>query len=191
MDEPIVKCPPPKWCGPNFSASPPPPLRRPPGPLKLGLSFRVPTQPTETIRFRFRTRSLHVTATLADGVYQNVLRLHVQPCIMQKEGWNEEFEIEKATYAKLRPFVLLLDIGGACLATPEGALLEALTAFSQFRILQEDVKLDNFHLAGDKIMVVDLEKVSEEPLSDKQLEFGIKSVVNSLAECYKENQYCF
>ncbi|KXX77149.1 hypothetical protein MMYC01_207561 [Madurella mycetomatis] len=138
----------------------------------------------------------------------------------QKEGWDEEFEMEKATYAKLRSFqgivipklfgevrcdntraLLLSDIGGVCLATPEGALLEladfrrllcqALTALSQLRILQEDIKLDNFHLVDDKVMIVDLEKVSEEPLSDQDLDFGIKSAVDSLTTFYERNQYCF
>ncbi|KAM7209877.1 hypothetical protein V8F06_014742 [Rhypophila decipiens] len=56
----------------------------------------------------------------------------------QKEGWEEEFHMEKAAYARLRPLqgivipeflgevrcdktraILLSDIGGACLATPE------------------------------------------------------------------------
>ncbi|KAK0701107.1 hypothetical protein B0T21DRAFT_379317 [Apiosordaria backusii] len=138
----------------------------------------------------------------------------------EKKGWEEEFEMEKATYARLRPLqgtvipkflgelrcdntraLLLSDIGGVCLATPEGALLEvadfrrmlyqALTAVSQFRILQEDIKLDNFHHIGDKIMVVDLERVSEEPLSDEQLDLGIKYAVDSLAARYEDNQFCF
>ncbi|KAL2757046.1 hypothetical protein ACRALDRAFT_1075753 [Sodiomyces alcalophilus JCM 7366] len=241
---------------PTFSATPLPPLRRPPGPLKLGPSFRVPTRPAETIRFRFRTRSLRATATLADDIHHNVWRLQVHPSTVQrfiqglvallpplirvwfessfpewnlpsrlilkqqKEGWDEEFEMEKATYAKLRPLqgtvipeffgqlrygntkaLLLSDIGGACLATPEGSLLEvadfrrmlsqALAAMSQFGILHGDPKLDNFHLTGDKIMMVDFESVSEEPLTDKQLEVGVESIVNFLAAGYEDNQYCY
>lgn len=138
----------------------------------------------------------------------------------QKEGWDEEFEMEKATYTKLRPLqgviitkflsevryngvraLLLSDVGGACLATPEGALLElaefrrmlaqALTALSHFAILHHDVKLDNFHVARDRIMVVDLERVSDGPLSDEYLEVGIESAVDSLARHYESNQYCF
>lgn len=61
----------------------------------------------------------------------------------QKDGWDEEFETEKAMYAKLAPLqdvviprcfgqlryegtraLLLSDIGGVCLATPEGGLLD-------------------------------------------------------------------
>lgn len=266
-----------KWRGPNFSAPPPPRPRRPPGPLKLGPNFCAAVRPTKSIvcsflltgsiargryktdtskRFRFRTRNLSPTATLADDVHQNVLRLQVQPSVAQsviqavvgclpsairtwfesslpewtlpsrlilkkhKEGWDDEFEMEKATYTKLRSLqgivisrlfgelrydntraLLLSDIGGVCLATPEGSLLEladfrrllyqALTTLSHFKILQEDVKLDNFHLTNDKVMIVDLEKVSEESLSDEDLDFGIKSAVDSLAAFYERNQYYF
>jgi len=138
----------------------------------------------------------------------------------QKQDWEEEFDLEKANYARLRPLqgtvipelfaelgydnaraLLLSDIGCVCLATPEGALLDiadsrrllrqVLTALSQFGILQEDIKLDNFHLTGDRIMVVDLENLSMEELLDKQLEFGINSTVNILAKRYEDNQLCF
>jgi hypothetical protein len=137
-----------------------------------------------------------------------------------KEGWDEEFETEKAAYAKLRPLqgvvvpkcfgelnynhsraLLLSDIGGGCLATPEGALLEvpelrqklsqALTALAQFKIIQDDIKLDNFHLAGDKILVVDLERLREESMSDDQVASDINSTINFLVRIYEYNQYCF
>lgn len=189
-------------------------------------------------------------------MHQNVLRLHLQPSIIQrfiqalvgffpptirawfessfpewnlpsqvilkkeKDGWDKEFEMEKTTYTKLRPLqgtvipkffgelkyndaraLLLSDIGGVCLATPEGALLEvddfrrmlrqALTALSQFGIVHGDEKLDNFHLTRDKIMVVDLERVNEEPLSDEQLDFGVKCTVEHLSYFYESNQYVF
>lgn len=136
-----------------------------------------------------------------------------------KENWDEEFEREKATYAQLRPLqgtvipklfgevryentraLLLSDIGGACLAMPEGGLLEladlrrllneVFASFVPFRILQDDTKLDNFHLVGDKIMCVDLEMFSEEPLSDKDLDFVIPCEVNRLVKFYEDHQYC-
>jgi hypothetical protein len=137
----------------------------------------------------------------------------------QKDGWDEEFETEKATYAKLAPLqdvviprcfgqlryegtraLLLSDIGGVCLATPEGGLLDlgdfrrmmrqALDAFLPFGILQDDSKLDNYHLVGDKIMVVDLERVSD-GLTDKQfISSLIESEVKRLAQCYEEHQLC-
>ena len=136
----------------------------------------------------------------------------------QKEGWDDEFETEKATYAKLHPVqdvvvprcfgelryenkraLLLSDIGGACLATAEGGLLEvaefrrilrqALDALAPFGILQDDSKLDNYHLVGDKIMVVDLERVNE-GLTDEMLSFHIESEVDYLAKRYEATQYC-
>lgn len=136
-----------------------------------------------------------------------------------QENWDEEFEREKATYALLRPLqgmvipqffgeirydntkaLLLLDIEGTCLAAPEGGLLEledlrrllneAFATLAPFRILQDDVKLDNFHLVdNNKIMFVDLERVSEEPLSDEDLDFNVKSQVNRLVKFYENHQY--
>ncbi|KAK3363174.1 hypothetical protein B0T25DRAFT_587189 [Lasiosphaeria hispida] len=135
----------------------------------------------------------------------------------RKEGWDEEFNAEKANYAKLRPLqgvviprlfgelvydsektLLLSNIGGPCLSTPEGALLElddlrqmlrqALTATSHFRILQDDVRLDNFHFINGKIMVVDLETVNV-ILSDEDLAFGIDCAVERIARLYADYQY--
>lgn len=138
----------------------------------------------------------------------------------QKEGWEEEFDTEKAAYGRLQALqgtvipqflgqvqcdktrgMLLSDIGGVCLAAPEGSLLEvanfrrmlheALTTFAPFRILPEDVKLANFHYTGDKVMVVDLEMVSRQPLTDKYLTEEIESMVNTLAEFYEDNQFAY
>ncbi|KAK4038136.1 hypothetical protein C8A01DRAFT_48193 [Parachaetomium inaequale] len=127
-----------------------------------------------------------------------------------KEDWDEEFDAEKAAYAKLQPWqgvvipryygevryhqryrsvhaLLLSDIGDACLASPEGALLEmpefrrllsqALTALAQFRVQPDDVKLDNIHLAGDRIMVL--------------LASDIKDTVDWMARLYEDTQYCY
>ncbi|KYK56286.1 Protein kinase-like domain protein [Drechmeria coniospora] len=244
--------PPPKWPAPRSSA---PPRREQPtlGPLKLRF---VPSPPTtETVRFRFRTRFVHATASQVDGVHRNVIRLRVHPsaadrlvqiiytllpspwlarckasfpewslpsCLVvkkHKDGWDEEFEAEKATYAKLASLqgivipecygeirycgaraLLLSDIGGACLATPAGALLDeatfcrimhdALTTLTRFGVLQEDRKLDNFHLVGDAVMVVDLESMSE-GLSDEEFASDVASTVKWLARFYKTNQHCF
>jgi len=136
-----------------------------------------------------------------------------------KEKWGEEFNREKAAYAQLEPLqgivipklfgevryentraLLLSDIGGACLAMPEGGLLElddlrrllneAFAAFVPFRILQQDSKLDSFHLIGDRIMCVDLEILGQEPLSDEDLYANIKCEVNHLVKCYEEHQDC-
>ncbi|KAH6631308.1 hypothetical protein F5144DRAFT_214755 [Chaetomium tenue] len=93
----------------------------------------------------------------------------------KKEGWDEEFDTEIATYQKLRglqgtiipiyygqvrfegkPALILSDIGGACVAEPKGAVLreedlrplfrQALSALMSQGISHDDVKLDNFHL---------------------------------------------
>ncbi|GAB0137265.1 hypothetical protein EsDP_00005538 [Epichloe bromicola] len=36
-----------------------------------------------------------------------------------------------------------------------------LTTIAEFGVLPDDIKLDNFHLVGDKVMAVDLETVSK------------------------------
>jgi hypothetical protein len=137
----------------------------------------------------------------------------------QKESWDDEFEMEKDIYAKLRPLqgtvipryfgelryenkraILLSDIGGAALATPEGLLLEmadfrrmmhqAMSAVAQFGMFHDDIKLDNYHITGDKIMVVDLERMNE-GLTDKEyLDQLVKGAVDRLANRYEHTQYC-
>lgn len=112
-------------------------------------------------------------------------------CKKQKEGWAEEFENEKAMYAKLRdlqgvvvpkyygqvtcaddrPVLLFSGIGGDALCEPatagisEGRLRELLTnaydSMAFYNIAHTDAKLDNFILVGDRIMVVDLEMAEE------------------------------
>ncbi|KAF5011681.1 hypothetical protein FDECE_2219 [Fusarium decemcellulare] len=122
---------------------------------------------------------------------------------VEKDGWNDEFERERAIYEQLRPLqgitipryygcsdyngkraLILSNIGGACLATPEGAVLDekdlrpllsqALTALSDMGVAHGDTKLDNFHLVThkgkDKIMIVDLEIV-DNSLSEDDLAF--------------------
>jgi hypothetical protein len=139
-----------------------------------------------------------------------------------KDGWDEEFEREKATYEYLRPLqgvtiprsygcsdykrkkaLVLSNIGGACLATPEGAVLderdlrelltEALTALSSMGVAYDDTKLDNFHLVTDngrdKIMIVDLETV-DQSLSEDDLAFTTESNVNHLIRLYRMHLDC-
>ncbi|KAK3373640.1 hypothetical protein B0T24DRAFT_271066 [Lasiosphaeria ovina] len=259
MEKPSIIQPGPLSFSRGFSAPPrtppPAPLRRPPGPLKLGPYFQERPQFTETIWFRFRTRTIQATASPVNGLNQNVLRLHIRPTIVQrivqalvrllpsfvgawlessfpewnlpsqvilkkqKEGWDEEFDMEKETYAQLRPLqgifvpkffgelrhdniraLLFSVIGGACLADPEGGLLEVadfrrmlcetVTTLSRFGIIQDDEKLDNFHFTGDKIMAVDFERVNDHRLTDEQLELNVKFAVDTLVRRYEDNQYC-
>nr|UUW39084.1 hypothetical protein [Epichloe sp. LpTG-3]UUW39102.1 hypothetical protein [Epichloe sp. LpTG-3] len=136
-----------------------------------------------------------------------------------KVGWDEEFEAEKATYKHLEQLqgilipeyygevrhggtraCLLSDIGGACMATPAGAMLAmtefrdmitaTLTTLAEFGVLPDDTKLDNFHLVGDKVMAVDLETVSK-VTSKEDVAAEVASVRDCLARQYAANQRCF
>lgn len=141
----------------------------------------------------------------------------------QKKNWQEEFEAEKAAYLKLHPLqgtviprlfselqydnttaLLLSDIGGVCLASPGGGMLDldefrrlilqALVAFSRLGVLHDDIKLDNFHPTDGRVIVVDLKIISNEnqqPLTDEELKFYINGAVDSLAKSYEDNQGCF
>lgn len=136
----------------------------------------------------------------------------------QKPDWEDEFDEEKKRYAELRSLqgvvipkffgevrcggtraILLSDIGGACLAAPDGSLLQvadfrrmlhkALILLSPFNVLPGDIKLDNFHCTGDKIMIVDLEMLDSLP--EEEMDRYIKYTVNRLAESYEDNQYVY
>lgn len=150
---------------------------------------------------------------------------HLPPNIvlkMGKEGWGEEFDTELATYEKLRCLqghvipvcygqieydgartLVLSDVGGECLADPQGAILEenelrplldqALRALAALRISHSDLKLDNFRLVNGTIMVVDLERVDEhaskeeaEKLEPFDLKFLMKRYRDHL-KCLEED----
>lgn len=140
----------------------------------------------------------------------------------EKEGWEEEFNTELATYDKLRCLqghvipvcygqieydgaraLILSDVGGECLADPEGATLEenelrplldqALSALAELRISHSDLKLDNFRLVNGTIMAVDLERVDEhaskeeaQELEPFDLKFLMKRYRDHL-ECLEED----
>lgn len=136
-----------------------------------------------------------------------------------KVGWDEEFEAEKAAYEHLKQLqgvlipeyygearhngtraCLLSDIGGACMATPAGAVLAmtefrdmittTLTTLAEFGVLPDDIKLDNFHLVGNKVMAVDLETVSK-VTTKEDVDTEVASVRDCLARQYAANQRCF
>lgn len=205
-------------------------------------------------KFWFRTRLIRATATPADHLHRNVLRLHVQSSLVQrligrainllpsparvwtearfpewafpprlvlkrqKKGWAREFNTEKAVYARLRPLqdvvipryfgelsyrnrraMLLSDVGGESLATPEGTLVQlsdfrrllfqALNAFTPFRISHCDSKLDNYHLTGDKIMIVDLERIAKGFATEHEMSIFVQGKVDYLAGHYRELQH--
>ncbi|KAI7765006.1 hypothetical protein LZL87_005719 [Fusarium oxysporum] len=140
----------------------------------------------------------------------------------QKPNWEEEFDKELEAYHKLQPIqgifiprfygmiqynnirtLILSDIGGECLATPEGAVLEkrdlrvlldqTFTSLADHGAYHDDMKLDNFHLVTDqgkdKIMAVDLESV-EFDLSGEDLASVAKGSTDWIIEQYESHLEC-
>ncbi|CCT73232.1 uncharacterized protein FFB20_08566 [Fusarium fujikuroi] len=140
----------------------------------------------------------------------------------QKPNWEEEFDKELKAYHKLQPLqgtfiprffgmiqhnnirtLILSDIGGECLATPEGAVLEkqdlrvlldqTFTSLADHGAYHDDMKLDNFHLVTDegkdKIMAVDLESV-EFDLSGEDLTTVAKGSTEWIIEQYENHLEC-
>ncbi|RMJ05141.1 hypothetical protein CDV36_014195 [Fusarium kuroshium] len=141
---------------------------------------------------------------------------------IEKDGWDEEFDMEKAAYEQLEPMqgiviprcygqieydgkraLILSDIGGYCVATPEGAVLDeedfrpllkkALTSISKLGVSHDDNKLDNFHLVTedgkDRIMIVDLEMV-DTGLSEDGFAFITKASENFVMRQYRQHLEC-
>jgi hypothetical protein len=167
----------------------------------------------------------YLPAAIACWIRQNLHEWCLPESIVlkiAKDGWDDEFEREKATYEYLRPLqgvtipryygcsdyegkkaLVLSNIGGACLATPEGAVLnekdlrelatEALRALFSMGVAYDDTKLDNFHLVTDngrdKIMIVDLEIV-DQSLSEDDLAFTTETEVNHLILLYRMHLAC-
>ncbi|KAF4452239.1 hypothetical protein FALBO_16215 [Fusarium albosuccineum] len=141
---------------------------------------------------------------------------------IQKDDWEREFNRERAAYVKLEPVQgvttpmyygcidydgkrasILSDIGGACVATPEGAVLEpddlrvlsdqALTALTKLGVSHDDIKLDNFHLVTengkDRIMVVDFEMIDTD-LSAEDFAYAAESSGSWLIQQYRQHLNC-
>lgn len=80
------------------------------------------------------------------------------------------------------------------LCEPRGPLLEMdgfrrllhqiLRAFAEFKVPPEYDKLDDFHLVRDNVMIIDLESVSEQPLTEEEITIYNDSMVDSLAYDY-------
>lgn len=130
--------------------------------------------------------------------------------------------MEKAAYEKLGPVqgsviprcfgqieydgkraLILSDIGGYCIATPEGAVLDekdfrpllkkALTSISKLGVSHDDNKLDNFHLVTedrkDRVMIVDLEMVDTN-LSEAEFAFAAEASEDFLIQQYRQHLEC-
>jgi len=132
----------------------------------------------------------------------------------QKPNWEEEFEHERVAYTRLepvqgvyvpryigcvwngnRPAHVLSDIGGHSLSTPAGAvlapedfdrlMLETFNALGSCLVLHDDLKMDNYHLVGNKIMAVDMEMTGThwEEVPVKPIEMLVKY----LGERYRDH----
>jgi len=105
----------------------------------------------------------------------------------------------QAEYRGVRSIVLS-DIGGASVATPEGAILpkkdmhrlfdQALRPLAELGLTHDDLKLDNFHLVekdGEKaIMVVDLERINLIPKESSMVEWDIEKLMDD----YRDHLKC-
>lgn len=95
------------------------------------------------------------------------------------------------------PAILLSDIGGFPLCDPKVALTnegdvvrmlyDAFGALAGLGIVHDDVKLDNYHLVGNKIMIVDLERAE---VVDKKVDFFVDSNIDHLMGSYRSHQKC-
>ena len=130
----------------------------------------------------------------------------------QKPGWEEEFEHEKAMYARLRslqghvipiyygevqcddgPGIIMEDVKGEVPFGQEKPFLSpdefrrrlevSLEAFRSFGLMTDDTKLANNLLLDDKVVFVDLENVWEPDKDD--WDFFYKSRINGLINRYK------
>lgn len=107
----------------------------------------------------------------------------------QKENWENEFHAEIRYYKALEPLQgiyipqylgtttfngikshVLSDVGGICMAdidedneaiapAVEKLFRHTISAVAAMGHYQNDMRLDNFHLVGDKIVIVDLEQM--------------------------------
>ncbi|KAL6900508.1 hypothetical protein GGI43DRAFT_51485 [Trichoderma evansii] len=132
----------------------------------------------------------------------------------QKPDWEEEFDNELASYRSLQSLQgiviprhfgvvqfegvrshLMADVGGVCIPytieTAEEAytivrklIHESLTALASRGFVQDDVKLDNFHVVGSRVVVVDLERVERTRNPDEMAKF-VDSSVQILMKQYR------
>ncbi|KIL85353.1 hypothetical protein FAVG1_11309 [Fusarium avenaceum] len=205
--------PPPQTSTPFTVTLPPVPQNGQAG--KRGDHYKHPNAPIIERQQTWFERILHMLLSYLSAIIACWLQKSLREwCLPEgivlkivKDSWDEEFEREKATYEYPRPLqgvtipryygcsdyegkkaLVLSNIGGASLATLEGAVLdekdlrelvtEALVALSSRGVAYDDTKLDNFHLVTDngrdKIMIFDLEIVDQN-LSEDDLAFTTES----------------
>ncbi|KAG8413437.1 hypothetical protein J3458_012996 [Metarhizium acridum] len=66
----------------------------------------------------------------------------------------------------------------------------ALTDMARFGVLPDDIRLENFRVVGNRIMVVDFEMVRKLDTQD-DVDEQVTSMTNWLARLYQDKQRCF
>jgi hypothetical protein len=66
---------------------------------------------------------------------------------------------------------------------------EAVSAISRFDRVNDDCKLDNYHVVGNKIMIVDMERMSEHVADKESLDFLVRADVDHIARFYEDTRY--
>ncbi|KAK2697559.1 hypothetical protein QWA68_004448 [Fusarium oxysporum] len=168
---------------------------------------------------------LRIHKRFIGGIIESFSGLYRKPLIVlkrQKENWEEEFGHEVITYNRLRPIqgitipklygkiqyantraLILSDIGGSSLSTPDGAVLDeqdivpllhqALSSLNDYGVCHDDTKLDNFHLVAnegkDKIIIVDLESTDFDQTKE-ELAYMAKNKTKSLLLQYQDHLKC-
>ncbi|KAI8721341.1 hypothetical protein NCS52_00581400 [Fusarium sp. LHS14.1] len=131
-----------------------------------------------------------------------------------KPGWNDEFNNEKSMYERLLCLqgtlipkyfgettvhntraLILSEVDGVeacnqkfpCLEAPEfrHRVEEAFAELAQFGLAYGDLKLDNFLLVGDRVIIVDLESVWED--TPDEIEYANETHVEHLISMYERH----
>ncbi|EEU39778.1 uncharacterized protein NECHADRAFT_79613 [Fusarium vanettenii 77-13-4] len=131
-----------------------------------------------------------------------------------KPGWNDEFENEKSMYERLlclqgtlipkcfgettvhnNRALILSEVDGVeacsqkfpCLEPPEfqRRIEEAFAELAQFGLAYGDLKLDNFLLVGDRVVIVDLESVWED--TPDEIEYANETHIEHLISMYERH----
>ncbi|KAJ3469507.1 hypothetical protein MRS44_003572 [Fusarium solani] len=131
-----------------------------------------------------------------------------------KPGWNDEFKNEKIMYERLLSLqgslipkcfgettvhgtraLILSEVDGVescnqkfpCLEPPEfqRRIEEAFAELAKFGLAYGDLKLDNFLLVGDRVVIVDLESVWED--TPDEIEYANETHVEHLISMYERH----
>ena len=136
----------------------------------------------------------------------------------RKPDWEEEFANETSMYEILKPLqgstipicygqvkcddgtpaLVLSDVGGQALGEDEvleadeaelrGIITKALNDMISMGFQHEDVKLDNFRLVGDRVVILDLERVmSLRHTPEKACMVALEDLIESWAY-YRDNK---